>query len=44
MVKADVDLEACVAVLNSISASTVHGEAGDLFENDLRGVAAGSVA
>ena len=43
MINTDVNLEACVSVLDSISASTVHGKAGDLFENDLLRVAAGSV-
>jgi hypothetical protein len=40
VVKADVDLEARVSVLNSTGASTVHGETGDLFEDDLAGVTA----
>lgn len=43
MVKADVDLEACVSVLNSVGTSAVDCEAGDLFEDDLAGVTAGSV-
>jgi opacity protein-like surface antigen len=40
MVKADVDLEARVSLLNSIGTSAVHGETSDLFEDDLAGVTA----